>query len=799
VSGTTLTPATNFNGTLTVPVKVNDGGLDSNVFNLTVTVTAVNDVPVATAGTLTTLEDTVGNGTVSGTDIENSPLTYTVVTNGTQGTVVITNASTGAYTYTPNTNLNGSDSFTFKANDGTVDSTPATVTVTITPVNDLPTFTATNPPAVLENTGTHTLPNWATFTPGPVDETDNVLTYTVSNVSNPTLFASLPSVNTSGTLTYTLATNQSGTSTIDVTVQDTGGTANGGNDLSTSTQFTLQTNAPELQVRQNTTVQAHGSVYDFGPILITQSSPVITFTIDNLGTSDLFHTGSPQLAITGEAAAEFLVTYPTLDTLIPGAFTTFTVTFIPTVMGTRTATLTLVNNDSDETTNTLILQGQGLTPNVKISLGSADIPMGGSLDLGLVSVGHLVSYPVTIENIGNSDLRLLGDPSITINGLNAVEFNIDDTATATVLHEGEQTSFMLNFQPLTVGPKTVTVILTNNDLEQGNYPFTVTAAGGLQKDLQITVAGTGQGTVTSNLPNLTCLGDFCQQPVIDAPQWVRLKPVPAEGSAFTGWSGDPACQADGKVFVTDHTICQATFELQSYEFTVGRLGHGRITGPGIDCPSDCTETLLYGTEIQLAAVADREWTHTGWKGSCDTTGKATVAKAQTCRALFEPLLEGPNVGDGNGDGIPDAAQPHVISLPDKVSGQYVTFEVQPETCPITDVYTDVPDNYGKPDKNKPLPQGLIYFDLGCSQAQISVYYHAVSVVRRNFVFQKYGPTVPGDENTIGWFTLPNVTFEAVMVGGKSVVKATYTVTDGGLGDSTGVDGRIVDPGGLGLQ
>jgi hypothetical protein len=124
--------------------------------------------------------------------------------------------------------------------------------------------------------------------------------------------------------------------------------------------------------------------------------------------------------------------------------------------------------------------------------------------------------------------------------------------------------------------------------------------------------------------------------------------------------------------------------------------------------------------------------------------------------------------------------------------------VQPETCIITEVYTDLPDNYGKPDKNKPMPQGLIYFELGCPQAQISVYYHAVSVVRRNFIFQKYGPTVPGDENTIGWFTLPNVTFEAVTVGEKTVVKATYTVTDGGLGDSTGVDGRIVDPAGLGL-
>ena len=48
VVGATITPAANFNGVLTVPVKVNDGTVDSNTYNLSVTVTAVNDAPVVT-------------------------------------------------------------------------------------------------------------------------------------------------------------------------------------------------------------------------------------------------------------------------------------------------------------------------------------------------------------------------------------------------------------------------------------------------------------------------------------------------------------------------------------------------------------------------------------------------------------------------------------------------------------------------------------------------------------------------------------------------------------------------------
>ena len=46
--GNTLTPAPNYTGDLTVPVIVNDGTDNSNIFNLTVTVTPVNDAPVIT-------------------------------------------------------------------------------------------------------------------------------------------------------------------------------------------------------------------------------------------------------------------------------------------------------------------------------------------------------------------------------------------------------------------------------------------------------------------------------------------------------------------------------------------------------------------------------------------------------------------------------------------------------------------------------------------------------------------------------------------------------------------------------
>ncbi|MHB9022786.1 MAG: Ig-like domain-containing protein [Armatimonadota bacterium] len=92
-----------------------------------------NDAPEASDGTLETPENTAANGQLVASDVDGNPLTYSIVANGAKGTAVITDSSTGAYTYTPTSGQWGTDTFTFKVNDGTVDSNTATITVTITP------------------------------------------------------------------------------------------------------------------------------------------------------------------------------------------------------------------------------------------------------------------------------------------------------------------------------------------------------------------------------------------------------------------------------------------------------------------------------------------------------------------------------------------------------------------------------------------------------------------------------------------------------------------------------------------
>jgi VCBS repeat-containing protein len=135
----TYTAGTGATGIDTFTFKANDGALDSNTATITVTIEGSgNAPPAASQGTLTTTEDTPARGTLSATDPEEQPLIFSLVTNGSKGTATITNTATGRYRYVPRRNENGSDSFTFKANDGTSDSNVAVVTVTISPVNDHP-------------------------------------------------------------------------------------------------------------------------------------------------------------------------------------------------------------------------------------------------------------------------------------------------------------------------------------------------------------------------------------------------------------------------------------------------------------------------------------------------------------------------------------------------------------------------------------------------------------------------------------------------------------------------------------
>ena len=211
------TPTQDFNGTDTFTYKANDGTDDSNTATVTIAVAAVNDAPVTQNQGASTNEDTAVDITLTSTDVESDTITYSIVSDVSNGTTSLSGATV---TYTPTANYNGTDTFTFKANDGTVDSNTSTVTMTVVAVNDAP-VTAAVSASTNEDTA-------KTITLSATDVEGSSLTYSVVATNNGSVSISgstatyNPTANWNGTDTFTYkandGTDDSNTSTVTITV-----------------------------------------------------------------------------------------------------------------------------------------------------------------------------------------------------------------------------------------------------------------------------------------------------------------------------------------------------------------------------------------------------------------------------------------------------------------------------------------------------------------------------------------------------------------------------------------------------
>jgi VCBS repeat-containing protein len=130
----TYDPDPDYSGADSFTYVANDGSADSNVGTVSITVNPVNDPPVAAGDAYATGEDiplpVAAPGVLDNdTDVEGDTLTAVLDTDVGNGTLVL-NAD-GSFIYTPNLDFVGTDSFTYKANDGATDSGAATVTITV--------------------------------------------------------------------------------------------------------------------------------------------------------------------------------------------------------------------------------------------------------------------------------------------------------------------------------------------------------------------------------------------------------------------------------------------------------------------------------------------------------------------------------------------------------------------------------------------------------------------------------------------------------------------------------------------
>jgi hypothetical protein len=427
-------------------------------------------------------------------------------------TIVGTNASDFTVTSVPNNTvaIGSSTTFTITFSPSAVGISTATVTFTNNDTDENPysfDIQATAIEQEIDVMGNATSIVNGDSTPSTTDWTDfsniaGTRTFTISNLGNLELnigaitigganasdftVTSLPSttIPAFGTTTFTVAFNPSAINTRTAIISIA-------NDDSTENpyDFTIQGFGiiPEIDIQGNATSIPDSTVpaatttnwTDFSSITATR-----TFTIYNNGNLAL-NIGA--ITFTGTNASEFTVTTTPSASVAAFGTTTFTVTFAPTAVGTRTAQIHIANNDSNEDPYDFNLQGTGTIREINIQGNGLSITSGdtvtsindgtdfGPADINLVTV----TKTFTIMNTGSIALTI-SNPTIT--GANASEFSITANPSTLTIGSNSSTTFQVTFNPSIVFTRVATINIVNNDSDENPYTFGIQGTGLLDND-----------------------------------------------------------------------------------------------------------------------------------------------------------------------------------------------------------------------------------------------------------------------------------------------------------------------------
>jgi len=330
----TYTPAADYHGTDAFTYRASDGDLTSGLATVTLTVSATNDRPTAADDAYTTAEDTALTVAAPGvlandTDPDGDTLSAVAGSEPSQGT--LSRNPDGSFTYTPAANYNGSDSFTYRASDGTVESSPATVMIAVTAVNDAPTAAADAYSTAEDTALTVNAPGLLGNDSDP--DGDQLRAVLVAGPSHGTL-----TLNPDGSFTYTPATNY--TSSDSFTYQVSDGTL-------TSNLAMVMLTVSATNDAPTVTVAARGSCGT------DDHSGMINLTMADVD--------SPAAGLTLSIASSNSALVPTGNVILAGsgAARTMTVSTVDGRSGTAILTVTVSDGQASGTVQVTVMVGGG--------------------------------------------------------------------------------------------------------------------------------------------------------------------------------------------------------------------------------------------------------------------------------------------------------------------------------------------------------------------------------------------------------------------------------------------------------
>lgn len=479
----------------------NVAGLESdpsNEISYTIPGGNSNARPVANAGSTSTSEDQSKSITLSGSDADGDTLTYTILTNPSNGALSGTPPN---LTYTPTANFNGSDSFTFRVNDGETNSAAATFSITVTAVNDAPTLNALSNVTVAEDSGNRTV-NLSGIGTGAGNETQT-LTVTASSsrpglIPTPTVNYSSPS--TSGSIVFRPVANSNGTANITVTVSD-GQSQNGTVSRTFTVTVSGDNDSPTISDIVDRTI-AEGS-----------STPALSFSISDPETS------SSALTVTGTSSNTGVV--PNSGIVFGGSGASRNVTVTPAALAFGSSVITIQVSDgnggtaTDSFTLTVTPVNQAPTLNSLSNLTIAEDSGARTISLSGITTGASNEIQTLTVTASSSNTGLIPTPTVNYSSPNSTGSlsvtpvaNASGAATITVtVSDGQSQSSTVS--------RTFTVTVTNvNDLPTiSNIPNQTVSEGSATAVIPFTIGDLETAvnsltlTATSSNPTLVPSGN----------------------------------------------------------------------------------------------------------------------------------------------------------------------------------------------------------------------------------------------------------------------------------------------------
>jgi aspartate 1-decarboxylase len=343
-----------------------------------------------------------------------------------------------------------------------------------------------NATTITNGAATTTTANWTDFS-----NVTNTRTFTITNSGNVVLTVGTISFSGANASDFTIQTAPSasipayGSTTFTVLFTPSGsGTRNATisivNNDSTKNPYTYAlsgTGSTQLiSLQGNATAIAYGSVTpsttnwtDFSTVAVTR-----TYTIYNTGTLPLT-VGA--ITFSGTNPTDFTVqTAPSASIPALGS-TTFTVLFTPGAVGVRSATVSIVNNDSTKNPFTFKIQGTGVVQGISIQ-GNATTIVNGATPATTANWTDFSTVTntrtFTIFNSGNIPLTI---GAITFTGINATDFTIQTAPSSPVSAFGS-TTFIVLFTPGASGVRNATINIVNNDSTKNPYTYAIKGTGG---------------------------------------------------------------------------------------------------------------------------------------------------------------------------------------------------------------------------------------------------------------------------------------------------------------------------------